>query len=183
MGGGGLADFSSIEALLKVLLHAICLELLRLILAEGGGGGRSSRGGSRGERLLDGVAVPRRGHVARRRRRGRVRVLLVGGGGGGGRGGRGVLGVRGPGVVEVRRSGSGSCRGGSGGLHVWDHDTGLHESLGVDVMGGDSVGGERYTRGQRRASVGRASNDETTKQAPQIRQFSHQNTANPFIYN
>lgn len=140
-----MRTFSSIEALLKVLLHAICLELLRLILAEGSSRRRSSRGGSRGERLLDGVAVPRCGHVARRRWRGRVRVLLVGSGGGGGRGGRRVLGIRGPGVVKVRRSGSGSCSRGSGGLHVWDHDTGLHESLGVDVMGGDSVGVEIHT--------------------------------------
>lgn len=125
---------------MKVLLHAICLELLRLILAEGGGGGRSSWGGCRGQRLLDGVAVARRGHVARRRGRGRVRVLLVGSGGGCGRGSRRVLGVRSPGVVEVRRGGGGSCCGGSGGLHVWDHHAGLHESLRVDVVGGDSVG-------------------------------------------
>lgn len=127
------------EEFFKVLLHAISLELLRLVLAEGGSSRRCcSGGGGGGQRLLDGVAVARCRHVAGGCWRGCVRVLLVGGGGGGG--GCRVLGVRSPGVVEVRRSGSGSCCRGSGRLHVWDHDTGLHEGLGVDVMGGDSGG-------------------------------------------
>ncbi|TNN78375.1 hypothetical protein EYF80_011359 [Liparis tanakae] len=42
-----------------VSLHAICLELLRLVLAEGGGGGGSSRGGGGGEWLLDCGEEPR----------------------------------------------------------------------------------------------------------------------------
>lgn len=68
-----------------------------------------------------------------------------------------------------------------------DHHAGLNKSLRVDVVGRDPVG-QKDTQGQSGASASHISNDETIfwkseKQAPQIRQSSPQNTANPFINN
>ncbi len=170
-----------------VSLHAICLELLRLVLAEGGGSSGSSWGGSSGERLLDGVSIPCCGHVTCWCWWGRVRILLICSSGGGGSGSRRVLGIRCSSIVKVWGSGSSSCCRSSRRLYMRDHHTGLDKGLRVDVVCRDSVG-HKDTQGQSRGTASRPSNAETKfwkteKQAPQIRQSSPQNTANPFINN
>lgn len=117
-------------------MHPVCLQLLRLVLAEGGGGRGSGGGGGRGPRcgggdwLLHRVAVAPGRDVARGGRGGCVRVLIVGGRGGGGSGGRRVLCVRGSCVVDVRCGGGGRC----GGLDVGDDHSRLHKSLRIDIV-------------------------------------------------
>lgn len=90
--------------LLSASLHAVRLELLRLVLSEGC---RRGPGRRRRERLLD-VPVAGRGDVPRGGGRGSVRVLVVSGSGGGSGGSGGVLRVRGAGIIQVRR-GCGRC--------------------------------------------------------------------------
>ena len=132
-------------------MHPVCLQLLRLILAKGSGGGSCGGGGRRGPRcgggdwLLHRVAVAPGRDVARGSRGGCVRVLVVGGGGGGGSGGRRVLCVRGSRVVNVRCGGGGRC----GRLDVRDDHSRLHKSLRIDIVG-------RYPVEKRKTESGRS---------------------------
>lgn len=96
-------------------LHAVGLQLLGLVLHEGGGGGRGGAGGDGGLHCTR-VAVPHKPGG----RGGSVGVLVVGSGG--------VLGIglAGGGVVDVGR-GDGLHGGG-------DHHAGLDDSLGVNIV-------------------------------------------------
>lgn len=165
------------------LLHAISLQLLRLILAEGGSCSCSSWSGCGGERLLDGVPVPCSGHVARRRWRGSVRILLISSGGGGS---SRVLGISSSGVVEVRGCccSSSSCCCSSRGLHMRDHHAGLNKGLRIDIVGRDPAGQKRHRfRAQPQPVIFPRLKLKLRKSRCQICQSSPQSTANPFIKN
>lgn len=116
-------------------MHAVCLQLLGLVLAESRRG-RCGRAGRRcGEGLLHGIAVAPGRHVAGGSgRRGSVRVLLIGSRR------RRVLRVRRSGVVDVGGGGSSGCCG----LHVGNYHSRLHKSLWIDIVSGYPV--ERWER-------------------------------------
>lgn len=129
-----------------ISLHAVRLELLRLVLTERG---RRSPGRRRRKRLLD-VTVAGRGDVTCGGWWGSVWVLIVSRGGSSG-GGSGVLRVGCAGVIQVWR-GCGRRRG-RGWLDVRDHDAGLHECLRVHIVSRNPEG-QRDTgikRGTRKA--------------------------------
>lgn len=135
-------------------LHAVRLQLLGLVLHEGGGGGRGGAGGDGGLHCTR-VAVPYKPGG----RGGSVGVLVVGSGG--------VLGIglAGGGVVDVGR-GDGLHRGG-------DHHAGLDDSLGVNIVRREPV----EAKGESQQGAGLPAACVSPSFPPKFRCASHGNSA------